>query len=47
MDKEEIDNGCTDCGCKTNDVCWSEQNKLRAQWLIDNPNSQYIGWTSI
>jgi hypothetical protein len=26
---------------------WAKQNALRAQWLIDNPDAQYIGWMSI
>jgi len=26
---------------------WIKQNELRKQWLLDNPNAQYIGWTSI
>jgi hypothetical protein len=26
---------------------WAKQNALHKQWLIDNPNAQYIGWMSI
>jgi hypothetical protein len=26
---------------------WAHQNKLHKQWLIDNPDAQYIGWMSI
>jgi len=26
---------------------WARQNALREQWLIDNPDAQYIGWMSI
>jgi hypothetical protein len=26
---------------------WAYQNALRKQWLIDNPDAQYIGWMSI
>jgi len=26
---------------------WANQNELRKQWLIDNPDAQYIGWMSI
>jgi hypothetical protein len=26
---------------------WVKQNLLRQQWLIDNPDAQYIGWMSI
>ena len=26
---------------------WANQNALRKQWLIDNPDAQYIGWMSI
>ena len=29
------------------DIDWAKQNTLREQWLIDNPDSQYIGWMSI
>jgi hypothetical protein len=26
---------------------WAKQNQLHKQWLIDNPDAQYIGWMSI
>jgi hypothetical protein len=26
---------------------WAKQNALHKQWLIDNPDAQYIGWMSI
>jgi len=29
------------------DIDWAYQNKLREQWLKDNPDSQYLGWVSI
>ena len=29
------------------DTNWEEQNKLRQQWLQDNPDAQYEGWMSI
>jgi hypothetical protein len=29
------------------DIDWTHQNKLREQWLLDNPDAQYIGWMSI
>jgi hypothetical protein len=29
------------------DIDWAYQNKLREQWLLDNPDAQYIGWMSI
>jgi hypothetical protein len=29
------------------DIDWVHQNKLREQWLKDNPQAVYIGWTSI
>lgn len=45
MDKE--DNTCINCKCEPNAICWPQQNKLREQWLKDNPDSQYIGWMSI
>jgi hypothetical protein len=32
---------------KNTDVDWAYQNALREQWLKDNPDAQYIGWTSI
>ena len=38
MDKEEI---------VSNDMDWEYQNKLREQWLKDNPNAEYEGWMSI
>ena len=38
MDKKEI---------ISNDVDWEYQNKLREQWLKDNPNAEYEGWMSI
>ncbi len=30
-----------------NDVDWVYQNKLREQWLKDNPDAQWKGWVSI
>jgi len=38
MDKEEI---------VSNDIDWEYQNKLREQWLKNNPDAQYEGWMSI
>jgi hypothetical protein len=32
---------------ESTDIDWAKQNALRKQWLIDNPDSQYIGWMSI
>ena len=32
---------------ESTDINWAYQNKLREQWLTDNPDSQYIGWMSI
>lgn len=32
---------------ESTDIDWAKQNALREQWLIDNPDSQYIGWMSI
>jgi hypothetical protein len=29
------------------DIDWAHQNKLREQWLIDNPEAKYGGWVSI
>ena len=31
----------------TTDINWRYQNKLREQWLIDNPDAKYLGWVSI
>jgi hypothetical protein len=28
-------------------IDWDYQNKLRQQWLENNPHAVYIGWTSI
>jgi len=30
-----------------NDIDWAAQNKLREQWLTDNPDAKYLGWVSI
>ena len=38
MDKKEID---------SNEIDWQYQNKLRQQWLMDNPEAEYQGWMSI
>lgn len=38
MDKKEI---------ISNEIDWEYQNKLREQWLKDNPNAEYEGWMSI
>lgn len=32
---------------ESRNIDWAYQNKLREQWLKDNPDSQYIGWMSI
>ncbi len=32
---------------KTNDMDWAYQNALRKEWLKNNPQAEYIGWTSI
>jgi hypothetical protein len=29
------------------DIDWAKENKLREQWLIDNPDAEYQGWVSI
>ena len=26
---------------------WAKQNQLRQEWLANNPDAVYIGWTSI
>ena len=28
-------------------VDWAQQNELRKQWLLDNPDATYGGWMSI
>jgi len=38
MDKKEI---------VSNDMDLEYQNKLREQWLKDNPDAEYEGWMSI
>jgi hypothetical protein len=38
MDKEKI---------ISNEIDWEYQNKLRQQWLMDNPEAEYQGWMSI
>ena len=38
MDKEKI---------ISNEIDWEYQNKLRQQWLLDNPEAEYQGWVSI
>jgi len=38
---------CPKCGLATNDILWNNQNKLREQWHIDNPDAEYVGWMSI
>ena len=30
-----------------NNVDWALQNKLREEWLANNPNAEYQGWMSI
>ena len=32
---------------ESTDINWAYQNALREQWLLDNPDAQYIGWMSI
>jgi hypothetical protein len=38
---------CADDDEMTHQINWAYQNQLRKQWLLDNPDSQYIGWMSI
>ncbi len=38
---------CNLCGQPTHDLDWGKQNKLMSQWKEDNPDAEYIGWTSI
>jgi len=30
-----------------NNVDWALQNKLREEWLANNPDAEYQGWMSI
>lgn len=39
-------NGLKDTDSNT-DIDWAYQNNLRQQWLENNPQAVYIGWTSI
>ena len=32
---------------QSTDIDWAYQNALHQQYLKDNPDAQYIGWTSI
>jgi hypothetical protein len=38
---------CAEHDEMTHQINWAYQNELRKQWLIDNPDAQYIGWMSI
>lgn len=38
---------CNVCGECTHDLDWVRQNKLCVQWKVNNPDAEYIGWTSI
>ena len=38
---------CSLCGKLTHNINWEKQNLMYKQWLLDNPDSEYIGWTSI
>jgi hypothetical protein len=38
---------CADHDEMTHQIDWAYQNELRKQWLLDNPDAQYIGWMSI
>ena len=33
--------------CRDTNTNWEEQNKMREEWLLDNPDAGYIGWMSI
>jgi hypothetical protein len=32
---------------ESTDINWALQNKLREEWLANNPDAQYMGWVSI
>ena len=38
---------CPKCGLETHDINWAKENKLRIEWLTNNPNASYLGWVSI
>ena len=38
---------CRKCGVDVHEINWEYQNKLREQWLKDNPDAKYGGWMSI
>ena len=38
---------CSLCKKFTNNINWEKENLMRQQWLLDNPDAKYIGWTSI
>jgi hypothetical protein len=38
---------CADHDEMTHQINWAYQTELRKQWLLDNPDAQYIGWMSI
>lgn len=31
----------------SNNIDWELQNKLREEWLANNPDAEYQGWVSI
>jgi hypothetical protein len=47
--KEAYEKGYLDglTSSQSNSTNWEEQNKLRQQWIQDNPNAEYEGWMSI
>jgi hypothetical protein len=51
MSGDISNNGCvpTQLNNENNshDMDWELQNKLREQWLKDNPDAKYLGWMSI
>ena len=46
---EAYDKGYQDgiIASRDTDINWEEQNKLRQQWILDNPDAEYEGWMSI
>lgn len=39
--------GMWGCQMADSDIDWELQNKLREEWLANNPDADYQGWVSI
>ena len=50
MNGDISNNGCIPIQLNeknSHDIDWKYQNKLRRQWLENNPDAKYLGWVSI